>query len=38
MERAAMSSQRLAHQHTGSAVYLAFEGRGATIIDGVRFD
>jgi gentisate 1,2-dioxygenase len=27
-----------AHRHTGSWVYLAFEGRGATIIDGVRFD
>jgi gentisate 1,2-dioxygenase len=27
-----------AHRHTGSSVYLAFEGRGATIIDGVRFD
>lgn len=26
-----------AHQHTGSWVYLAFEGHGATIIDGVRF-
>ncbi|HSH22012.1 MAG TPA: cupin domain-containing protein [Candidatus Caenarcaniphilales bacterium] len=27
-----------AHRHTGSSVYLAFEGHGATIIDGVRFD
>jgi gentisate 1,2-dioxygenase len=27
-----------AHRHTGSSVYLAFEGRGATVIDGVRFD
>lgn len=27
-----------AHRHTGSSVYLAFEGNGATIIDGVRFD
>lgn len=27
-----------AHRHTGSTVYLAFEGEGATIIDGVRFD
>ena len=27
-----------AHRHTGSAVYLAFEGTGATIIDGVRFE
>lgn len=27
-----------AHRHTGSSVYLAFEGRGATIIDGVRFE
>jgi gentisate 1,2-dioxygenase len=27
-----------AHRHTGSWVYLAFEGSGATIIDGVRFD
>ncbi len=26
-----------AHRHTGSCVYLAFEGHGATIIDGVRF-
>ncbi|MEZ4706335.1 MAG: cupin domain-containing protein [Caldilineaceae bacterium] len=26
-----------AHRHTGSAVYLAFEGRGETIIDGIRF-
>jgi gentisate 1,2-dioxygenase len=26
-----------AHRHTGSSVYLAFEGRGSTIIDGVRF-
>jgi len=26
-----------AHRHTGSAVYLAFEGHGETIIDGVRF-
>jgi gentisate 1,2-dioxygenase len=27
-----------AHRHTGSWVYLAFEGHGATIVDGVRFD
>jgi gentisate 1,2-dioxygenase len=27
-----------AHRHTGSWVYLAFEGSGATVIDGVRFD
>jgi gentisate 1,2-dioxygenase len=27
-----------AHRHTGSSVYLAFEGRGATVIDGVRFN
>jgi gentisate 1,2-dioxygenase len=26
-----------AHRQTGSSVYLAFEGRGETIIDGVRF-
>src|SRR5205807_8420830 len=26
-----------AHRHTGSSVYLAFEGSGATIIDGIRF-
>lgn len=26
-----------AHRHTGSSVYLAFEGHGASIIDGVRF-
>jgi gentisate 1,2-dioxygenase len=26
-----------AHRHTGSSVYLAFEGHGCTIIDGVRF-
>ncbi|HZO37212.1 MAG TPA: cupin domain-containing protein [Solirubrobacteraceae bacterium] len=28
----------LAHRHTSSTVYLAFEGHGATIIDGVRFE
>jgi gentisate 1,2-dioxygenase len=27
-----------AHRHTGSAVYLAFEGRGYSVIDGQRFD
>lgn len=27
-----------AHRHTGSSVYLAFEGAGATVIDGIRFD
>jgi gentisate 1,2-dioxygenase len=27
----------LAHRHTGSWVYLAFEGHGETIVDGVRF-
>ena len=27
-----------AHRHTGSWVYLAFEGHGATIIDGVQFN
>jgi gentisate 1,2-dioxygenase len=27
-----------AHRHTGSAVYLVFEGCGATIINGVEFD
>jgi len=27
-----------AHRHTGSAVYLAFEGRGHSVIDGQRFD
>jgi gentisate 1,2-dioxygenase len=26
-----------AHRHTGSSVYLAFEGSGASIIDGIRF-
>jgi gentisate 1,2-dioxygenase len=26
-----------AHRHTGSSVYLAFEGRGETIVDGIRF-
>lgn len=26
-----------AHRHTGSVVYLAFEGQGETIVDGVRF-
>jgi gentisate 1,2-dioxygenase len=26
-----------AHRHTGSSVYLAFEGSGATVIDGIRF-
>jgi gentisate 1,2-dioxygenase len=30
--------QLLPHRHTGSTVYLAFEGHGSTIIDGVRFD
>lgn len=27
-----------AHRHTGSWVYLGFEGNGATVIDGVRFE
>lgn len=27
-----------AHRHTGSTVYLAFEGNGETVIDGVRFE
>jgi gentisate 1,2-dioxygenase len=27
-----------AHRHTGSSVYLAFEGHGTTIIDGVAFE
>jgi gentisate 1,2-dioxygenase len=27
-----------AHRHVSSAVYNVFEGRGATVIDGVRFD
>jgi gentisate 1,2-dioxygenase len=27
-----------AHRHTGSWVYLAFEGEGATIVDGVSFE
>jgi len=27
-----------AHRQTGSAVYLAFEGRGSSVIDGQRFD
>ncbi len=27
-----------AHRHTGSWIYFAFEGHGATIVDGVRFD
>ena len=27
-----------AHRETGSAVYLVFEGRGQTVIDGQRFD
>jgi gentisate 1,2-dioxygenase len=27
-----------AHRHTGSAVYLAFAGRGFSVIDGQRFD
>jgi gentisate 1,2-dioxygenase len=27
-----------AHRTTGSAVYLVFEGRGSTVIDGQRFD
>jgi gentisate 1,2-dioxygenase len=26
-----------AHRHTGSSVYLVFEGHGATVIDGLRF-
>ena len=32
------SAHTLAHRHTGSAVYLAFEGQGSTIINGTRFD
>jgi gentisate 1,2-dioxygenase len=27
-----------AHRHTGSSIYLAFEGNGATIVDGTRFE
>lgn len=27
-----------AHRHTGSAIYFVFEGRGASVIDGQRFD
>jgi gentisate 1,2-dioxygenase len=27
-----------AHRHTGSSVYLVYEGNGSTVIDGVRFD
>ena len=27
-----------AHRHTGSAVYLAFDGQGTSVIDGQRFD
>ena len=27
-----------AHRHTGSAVYLVFEGHGSSVIDGQRFD
>jgi gentisate 1,2-dioxygenase len=27
-----------AHRHTGSAVYLAFAGRGSSVIDGQQFD
>jgi len=27
-----------AHRHTGSSVYMVFEGRGASIIGGARFD
>jgi gentisate 1,2-dioxygenase len=27
-----------AHRHTGSAVYLVFEGQGQSVIDGQRFD
>jgi gentisate 1,2-dioxygenase len=27
-----------AHRHTGSWIYLAFEGSGSTVIDGIRFD
>ncbi len=27
-----------AHRHTGSAVYLVFEGRGSSVIEGQRFD
>lgn len=30
-------SHTRAHRHTGSWVYLAFEGSGSTVIDGVRF-
>lgn len=28
----------LAHRHTGSVMYLAFRGRGSTLIEGQRFD
>jgi gentisate 1,2-dioxygenase len=27
-----------AHRHTGSTVYLAFEGNGETIVDGIRYE
>jgi gentisate 1,2-dioxygenase len=27
-----------AHRHTGSAVYLVFEGHGQSVVDGQRFD
>jgi gentisate 1,2-dioxygenase len=30
--------QTKAHRHTGSAVYLVFEGNGATVIDSVKFN
>jgi gentisate 1,2-dioxygenase len=30
--------QTRAHRHTGSSVYLAFEGRGRTIIDGISYE
>ena len=30
--------QTQAHRHVGSSIYHVFEGKGATIIDGIRFE
>ncbi len=37
MQQLRPGTHTLAHRHTGSSVYMAFEGHGATIIDGTRF-
>jgi gentisate 1,2-dioxygenase len=38
IQRLAPGIHTRAHRHTGSWIYLCFEGEGATVIDGVRFD